>query len=87
MSLWASTPLKRKRVKNELSEIFNYKKKSKSSPWRHRFLCLAHMDQDRMPRTDFEKDELQKAGLGEKEIVSILIRKSSSKLYLRIFLS
>ena len=36
--------------------------------WRHRFVCLGYREQDRIPTTDFDKDELFQAGLGEKEI-------------------
>ena len=36
--------------------------------WKHRFVSLAYCGQQRIPTTDFEKDELFVAGLGEKEV-------------------
>lgn len=36
--------------------------------WRHKFFCLAFKDQERIPTTEGEKEELYRAGLGEKEI-------------------
>lgn len=43
--------------------------KKKSRPaWRHRFVCLGYYGQERIPTTDADKDELFKAGLGEKEV-------------------
>ena len=61
---------KRKRMKNEVSMLFNKKPKveKKRVVWRHKFVCLAHRDQDRIPTTDAEKEELYQAGLWEKEI-------------------
>ena len=57
----------RKRVRQQMSELFTSKKKaltSKSRPaWKHRFICLAYRDQARIPTTDAEKDELYEAGL------------------------
>ena len=40
----------------------------KKCAWKHRFVCLANYDQPKIPTTDTEKDELFKAGLGEKEV-------------------
>ena len=63
----------RKRARNELSNLFNFQKKKKmdrSKPaWRHKFVCLAFHDQERIPATDAEKEELYQAGLGEKEVL------------------
>ena len=56
---------KRKVVKNELMASFSTKK-PKKNPWKHRFVCLVYYDQPKIPTTDSEKDELIKAGLGEK---------------------
>ena len=60
---------KRKRIKNEVSMLFNKKTKvekpEKRVVWRHKFVCLAHRDQDRIPTTDAEKEELYQAGLWE----------------------
>ena len=36
--------------------------------WKHRFVCLAYRDQVKIPTTDTDKDELLKAGLGEKVV-------------------
>ena len=61
---------KRKRMKNEVLMLFNKKPtvEKKRVVWRHKFVCLAHRDQDRIPTTDAEKEELYLAGLWEKEI-------------------
>ena len=58
---------KRKKMKNEMSRLFNFKK-AKSAAWHHKFVCLAYVDQSKIPSTDYDKDELYQAGLGEKEI-------------------
>lgn len=60
--------VKRKQLKQEMSSIFKSHKKAKTV-WRHKFVCLAYTVQDRSPTTDFDKEELYRAGLGEKEIV------------------
>ena len=61
----------KKRVRAELNNLFHFNKKKKMDPskpaWRHKFFCLAYHDQERMPATDAEKDELYQAGLGERE--------------------
>ena len=36
--------------------------------WKHTFVCLAYRDQNRIPTTELEKDELYEAGLGTKDI-------------------
>lgn len=61
------------RTKMEVSSLFRRppSKKAKSEKkvaWRHKFVCLAYRDQDRIPTMDADKDELFKAGLGEKEV-------------------
>ena len=64
--------LGKKRVRTELSHLFHFNKKKvdRSKPaWRHTFCCLAYHDQQRIPATDFEKEELYQAGLGEREIL------------------
>ena len=49
---------------------FNKKKADRSKPaWRHKFWCLAYHDQERIPATDAEKEELYQAGLGERELL------------------
>ena len=40
----------------------------KKCSWKHKFVSLAYHDQNRIPATDTEKDNLLQAGLGEKEI-------------------
>ena len=63
----------RKRLKKEVSSIFSKKPKLSASDkrrvvWRHKFVCLGYRDQDRIPSTDAEKEELYQAGLGEREL-------------------
>ena len=70
-------PMK-KNAEKEMESLFSFPKKRRlgkaplsSKPqcaWKHRFICLAYIDQTRMPTTDAEKDELLEAGLGEKEV-------------------
>ena len=61
---------KRVHAKDEVSALFNHKKKRKVEKvaWRHRFVCLATRDQEKIPTTDCEKEILYQAGLGEKEV-------------------
>ena len=58
---------RKRKVKDEVSFLFN-KKKAKGTMWKHRFVCLAYRDQYKIPTTDTDKDDLLKAGLGEKVI-------------------
>ena len=61
----------RGKMKSEMATLFHSGKKrklSKQSEWRHKFVCLAYRDQERIPTTDADKEELFQAGLGEKEI-------------------
>ena len=56
----------RKRAREEMSGLFNTKKDKREKPvWQHRFFCLAFRDQERVPTTEFLKEELHRAGLGE----------------------
>ena len=65
-------------VRNEMSAAFTrkrgsggVKKPSKGlsrAVWKHRFVCLAHYGQTKVPTTEYEKSELFEAGLGEKEV-------------------
>ena len=61
---------KRGVVKKEMSLLFSSKKRktAKRSVWKHRFVCLAYHDQDKIPTTDVDKYDLFAAGLGEKEV-------------------
>ena len=43
-------------------------KKTRPCPWTKQFYCLAYCDQDHVPVTDDELDELYHAGLGIKKI-------------------
>jgi len=43
-------------------------KKKRKPAWKHRFVCLAYCGQRKIPTHGWEKDELQEAGLGEKEV-------------------
>ena len=36
--------------------------------WKHKLLCLAYKDQDRIPTSEYDKEELFQADLGEKEV-------------------
>lgn len=61
----------KKKAKEEVSGLFR-KKSVKWAPkciWKHRFVCLAYRDQCKIPTSDVEKDDLFRAGLGEKEVV------------------
>lgn len=58
---------RKRKVKDEVSFLFN-KKKAKGTVWKHRFVCLAYRDQYKIPTSDTDKDDLLKAGLGEKVI-------------------
>ena len=57
-------------VKRSLKSLF--KKDNKRSrhqiAWKHTFVCLAYKDQNRIPTTELEKDELYEAGLGTQDI-------------------
>ena len=66
----ASSHIERKRVKQEMSNLFHSKRPRtlKKCAWRHKFYCLAYTDQDKSPTCEADKDELFRAGLGEKEI-------------------
>ena len=61
----------RKRVKQEMSQLYKSKSKrlkGKGTCWKHKFVCLSYTDQEKIPTTDFDKEELFQAGLGEKQI-------------------
>ncbi len=66
----ADNTISRKRVRKEMSGLFRSKKQKteKRIAWRHKFVCLAYRDQERIPTVDADKEELYQAGLGEKEI-------------------
>ena len=53
-----------------MSSLFTSKKRktAKRNVWKHRFVCLAYHDQEKIPTADVEKDDLFAAGLGEKEV-------------------
>ena len=67
---------KRQRLKDEVNKSF---KKAKSKIWKHRFVCLGYFDQPKIPTTDTEKDDLFRAGLGEKEIEFSSLQMSSEE--------
>ena len=65
----------KKSAREEVASLFNYKqsqsckrRKKSDVAWRHKFVCLAYKGQDKIPTTDYDKEELFQAGLGEKEI-------------------
>ena len=66
----ADDKISRKRIKKEMCGLFRSKKpkKEKRVVWRHKFVCLAYRDQERIPTVDADKEEHYRAGLGEKEI-------------------
>ena len=58
-------------MKRAMSSLFSSSrgKKSRGKPaWKHTFVCLAYHDQERIPTTELEKDELFEAGLGVHEV-------------------
>ena len=61
----------RKRAKEEMSSLFRTKrpKIQKKCAWHHKFFCLAYTDQEKPPTYEADKEELYRAGLGEKEIL------------------
>ena len=66
-------------MKSEMASLFHHKK-AKASEWKHRFVCIANPEQQRIPTTDNEKDELYKAGLGEKLIEFDCIKADAEKI-------
>ena len=48
----------------EGSILFQVKKKARPSSWKKQFYCLAYCDQDQVPLSEEELDELYHAGLG-----------------------
>ena len=61
---------KKRKAKDEVASLFRKKANvvAKKCVWKHKFVCLAYHDQQKIPTTDTEKDDLLQAGLGEKEI-------------------
>ena len=65
-------------IANEQKELFGHgdrssksskgKKKARPSPWTKQFYCVAYCDQEHVPVTEEELDELYHAGLGLKKI-------------------
>ena len=82
---------RQKRAKAEMSSLFRgpprkkMKVDSKKVAWRHKFVCLAYRDQERIPTTDYDKEELFQAGLGEKEISFASIDMSASGIARGVF--
>lgn len=63
-----STSKRHSSVREELlCSLRGGSKKKRKCAWKHKFVCLAYMDQQ-VPVREAEKDELFAAGLGEKEI-------------------
>ena len=58
----------KRKMKSEMHKLFPQCKKRKTCVWKHRFVCLAYRDQEKIPTTDGEKDDLLQAGLGEKAV-------------------
>ena len=60
---------RKRKMKEEVSSLFGKRKRAAiKCVWKHKFICLASCNQQRIPTTDAEKDELLMASLGEKEI-------------------
>ena len=66
---------RKRKSKEEVSRLFQPNNKcsklnvsEKKCVWKHRFMCLAFRDQTKIPTTDYQKDDLLEAGLGEKEV-------------------
>ena len=64
----------RKKAREEVSSLFNkrFKQESSRKPakpcWRHKFVCLSSRSQQYLNAKDFDKDDLLRSGLGEKEV-------------------
>ena len=57
-----------KRARDELCNIFQSKKKKASTKvaWRHKFVCLASKQQEKVSSTDCEKRNCGRQDLGKK---------------------
>lgn len=53
---------RKRRLKDEVSHLFTRKKRA----WKHKFVCLPTVGEMKVPTTAIYKDDLLKAGLGEK---------------------
>ena len=65
---------KKKKAREEVSSLFNKRFKPQSSRkstkccWKHKFVCLSSHTQQYISTKDADKDDLLRAGLGEKEV-------------------
>ena len=59
--------LKAGKKRTSLKAMWKEPKKKKCA-WKYKFVCLAYVDQKKVPTTEAEKDELYEAGLGEKDV-------------------
>ena len=62
---------KKRPIKDEISTLFRGKKAArvdKKPVWKHKFFCLSYKDQERIPTSEYDKEELFQADLGEKEV-------------------
>lgn len=64
----ADKSVTRKRAREEVSGLLTKKKRHVKSAWHHKFVCLAYKDQNKIPTSDAEKEDLYQAGLGERKI-------------------
>ena len=58
-------------VKHAMSSLFSSSRGKTSKgklAWKHTFVCLAYRDQEHIPTTESEKDELFEAGLGAHDV-------------------
>ena len=55
-------------ARGEVSKLFNKRSKHHDLLWKHHFICLSSVKQERIPTTEKEKQILRRADLYEKEI-------------------
>ncbi len=59
----------KRKAKEEIQGLFKGKRcKPSINGWKHTFVCLALCNQTRIPTKEVDKDDLMRAGLGEKVI-------------------
>lgn len=68
MKQGAQSKKNKRKPKGQIERLFPQCKKTKTSSWKHRFMCLAYHDQEKIPTTEQDKEDLYKAGLGEKMV-------------------
>lgn len=66
--LMGDSAVRKRRVKTKVSELFKTGKRPKRCTWKHRFVCLSSVGEEKVPTSAAYKDDLLKAGLGEQTI-------------------